>query len=123
MSATNLELIKKKGAAFTTKSLTTSSTVTTHTAKTGRTADGFIFETVIRVNTDSESNMTITVPDGEYYGQTLLVLMETLGGSATVDATTTTGDNATQMTAAGGYSVLAWHGSTLGWAQIMNSAT
>jgi hypothetical protein len=124
MSANNRELTKKKSAvSFTTKLLTTSSTNTTYTAKTGRTTDGFLFDIVVRVNTTSESSMTITLPDGVYYGQTFTAIMETLGGSAKVDVSTTSGDDATQMSAAGGYSVLMWHGSTLGWAQIMNSAT
>ena len=124
MSANNRELTKKKSAVnFTTKPLTTAATNITYTAKTGRTTDGFLFDLVIRVNTDSESSMTITLPDGVYYGQTCTVIMETLGGSAKVDVSTTSGDDATQMSAAGGYSVLMWHGATLGWAQVMNSAT
>jgi hypothetical protein len=67
--------------------------------------------------------MTITVPDGKFYGQRLLVIFEVEGNNENVDATTTTGDNATQMTAAGGYSDLVWQGSTLGWVELSSEAT
>jgi hypothetical protein len=103
--------------------LTTASGDITYTAKTGRVADSFKFDRVIRVTTTATFDMTITVPDGVFYGQRLLVIFEVEASNETVDVTTTTGDNATQMTAAGGYSLLEWHGSTLGWAEVANSAT
>ena len=78
---------------------------------------------VIRVTTGSTYSLTITVPDGVYYGQRLLVLFEVEGGTETVDVSTTTGDDATQMTAAGGYWNGEWHGATIGWATISGSAT
>jgi hypothetical protein len=105
------------------KQFTTSSGVITYTAKTGRDSDDFIIDKVIRVTTGSTYSLTITVPDGVYYGQTLLVLLEVEGGTETVDVNTTTGDNATQMTAAGGYWYGMWHGSTIGWCTIAGSAT
>ena len=123
MSAFNWFSTEAKALALRTKLLTTSSTTTTYTAKVGRAADNFVFDRVIRVNTDSESSMTITVPNGVAYGQELIVLMETLGGSATVDVTTDTGDDATQMTAAGGYWIGRWMGSTIGWITEDGSAT
>ena len=123
MSATNRELTKKKGAAFTTVNLTTSATNVTYTARTGRTADGFIFDVFIRVTSTSGNNMAISIPDGVYYGQTLTILFEAEGNAETISATTTTGDTPTNMTGAGGYSVLLWCGSIIGWAQVMNSAT
>ena len=67
MSANNRELTKKKGAAFSTVSLTTATTNVAYTAKVGSSSDGFHFDTFIRVDTTSESVMTITVPDGVYY--------------------------------------------------------
>ncbi len=103
--------------------LTTSSTTTTYTAKVGRPADDFIHDRFITVTSTSGNSMTITVPNGVYYGQRLTVLFAVEANAETVDVTTTTGDDATQMTAAGGYSTLEWHGSTLGWAQVLNSAT
>lgn len=103
--------------------LTTSSTVTTYTAKTGGASNDFIEDRFITVTTTNGNSMTITVPDGTYYGQRLTVLFEVEANAETVDVSTTTGDDATQMTGAGGYSNLEWHGSTIGWAQISNSAT
>jgi hypothetical protein len=124
MSAHNWFLTKKKAFVESgTKALTTASGDITYTAKTGRVADSFKFDRVIRVTTTATFDMTITVPDGVFYGQRLLVIFEVEASNETVDVTTTTGDNATQMTAAGGYSLLEWHGSTLGWAEVANSAT
>ena len=104
-------------------SLTTSSTLTTYTARTGGPGDSFMADTFIRVTSTSGNSMTITLGDGVEYGQLCTVLFEVEASAETVDVSTTTGDDATQMTGAGGYSVLMWHGSTLGWAQVMNSAT
>ena len=122
-SPQNWSLTQKKAADLTTKHFTTSSGVTTYTAKTGRVADGFQFDNVIRVTTASTYSLTITVPDGVFYGQQLFVLFEVEGGTETVDVTTTTGDDATQMTAAGGYWLGIWCGSTIGWATLDSSAT
>lgn len=111
------------GSSQRVKQFTTKSGSITYTAKTGRAADDFVVDRVIRVTTGATFNLTITVPDGTYYGQTLLVLFEVEGSAETVNVTTTTGDDGTQLTAAGGYDVLVWHGSTLGWCLIASSAT
>lgn len=124
MSAHNWFLTKKK--AYTesgTKNLTTAAGAITYTAKTGRVADSFKFDRVIRVTTTATFNMTITVPDGVFYGQRLLVIFEVEASDESVVVSTTTGDDGTTITAAGGYTILEWHGSTLGWAEIANSAT
>jgi len=105
------------------KHLTTASGVITYTAKTGRDSDGFVIDRVIRVTTTATYSMTITVPNGVYYGQELYVIFETEGSAETVDVSTTTGDDATQMTAAGGYWLGKWAGSTIGWQTISSSAT
>ena len=103
--------------------LTTAAAVITYTAKTGRAADDFVIDRVIRVDGTSGSAMTITLPDGVYYGQRCLVILEVYAATSTVNVSTTTGDDATQMTAAGGYSDLVWMGSTLGWVELSNEAT
>ena len=123
MSAGNFFETKRKAFDLRTVNLTTSSTVTTYTAKVGGASDNFVVDRFIRVTTTSGNSMTITLPDGKYYGQQFTVLFEVEANAETVDVSTTTGDDATQMTAAGGYSKLEWHGSTIGWAQIANSAT
>ena len=123
MSAFNWFNTEHKALDLRTKVLTTSTTNLTYTAKTGRAADNFIVDRVIRVNGTSGSAMTITVPDGVAYGQRLLVILEVYASTSTVDVSTTTGDDSTQMTAAGGYSDLVWHGATLGWVELSNEAT
>lgn len=123
MSAFNWFSTEAKALDLRTVALTTASGEITYTARTGRAADNFIFDRVIRVTTTSTYSMTITVPDGVAYGQRLLVIFEVEGGTETVDVSTTTGDDATQMTAAGGYSDLVWHGDTLGWVELSNEAT
>lgn len=123
MSSFNWFNTEQKAFDLRTKLLTTSSTNTTYTAKTGRPADNFIIDRVIRVTTASESSMTITVPNGTYYGQQLLVIHEVLGGSATVEVDCSTGDAGTSLTAAGGYNRFEYHGDTLGWCLIASSGT
>jgi hypothetical protein len=124
MSAHNLHLTKGKAAnKMTTKSLTTSSTLTTYTARTGIPSDNFQVDEFIRVTSSDGNNMAITVGSGYYYGQPLTVLFEVEANAETVDVTCTTGDNGTQLTAAGGYNEFRWHGSTIGWCLINSSAT
>ena len=123
MSAFNFLDTERKAFDLYTKHFTTASGKITYTAKTGRAADNFMFDRVIRVTTTATYSLTITVPAGSYYGQQLMVLFETEASSETVDVTTTTGDDATQMTAAGGYWIGIWCGSTLGWATLDSSAT
>lgn len=105
------------------KQFTTASGVITYTAKTGRATDDFVVDRVIRVTTGSTYSLTITVPDGTYWGQELYVIFEVEGSAESVNVTTTTGDDATQMTAAGGYWLGKWAGSTIGWQTISGSAT
>jgi len=115
----------KRGAyKLRTKVLTTSSTNTTYTAKTGRATDNFITDAVIQVVTTDGNDMTITVPNGVHTGQTLLVECTTNAGTNdTIDATTDTGDNATQITGVSGWSMLLWIDDTNGWVEMAGSAT
>ena len=105
------------------KQFTTKSGLITYTAKTGRAADDFVIDRVIRVTTAATFSLTVTVPDGVFYDQRLLVIFEVEGSEETVDVTTTTGDDGTQLTAAGGYNEFVWMGSTLGWTLVNSSAT
>lgn len=122
MSAFNWFQTEKQ--AFNLRTVNWTADEASYTAKTGRTADNFVIDRVIRVTTTaSGEDKTITVPDGVYYGQRLLVILEVLGDDETLDVSTTTGDDATQMTGAGGYSDLCWMGDTLGWVELSNEAT
>jgi len=123
MSAFNWFTTEYKALGLRTKLLTTSTTNTTYTAKTGRAADNFIVDRVIRVDGTSGSVMVITLPSGVAYGQRCLIILEVYAATSTVDVETASGDDATQMTAAGGYSDMVWHGATLGWVELSNETT
>lgn len=56
----------------------------TYTVRTGRTADGHIIDNPVDV-ADAPSNFTLTVPDGEVMGQTLLIVMSS--NASTIDCT------------------------------------
>ncbi len=123
MSAFNWFNTEKQAFDMRTKTLTTADGDITYTAKTGRAADNFVIDRVIVVTSTATFSMTITLPDGVYYGQECLVIFEVEASNETVDVSTTTGDDATQMTAAGGYSNLMWQGDTLGWVEMDSEAT
>lgn len=128
MSAFNWFETQRKAHDLYTKQFTTASGVITYTAKTGTVAttgvkNGGPLERFIRVTTASTYSLTITIPDGVFYGQKLDVLFEVEGGTETITCTTDTGDNGTSLTGAGGYNRFEWHGTTLGWALISSSAT
>ena len=123
MSAANWFNTERMAYVLRTKQFTTADGAITYTAKTGRVADSFVVDRVIRVTTTSTYSLTITIPDGTHYGQQLLVIFEVEGGTETITTTPTTGDSGTSLTAAGGYNRFEWHGDTLGWALIDSSAT
>lgn len=123
MSAFNFFTTEAKALDLRTKALTTADGEITYTARTGRAADNFVFDRVIRVTTTSTFSMTITLPDGIAYGQQFLVIFEVEGGTETIDVSTTTGDDSTQLTAAGGWTIMQWAGSTIGWLELAKSAT
>ena len=115
MAAENFQAKDDFGTTQRVKQFTTSDGVITYTAKTGRAADDFVIDRVIRVTTGSTFSLTITVPDGVYYGQRLLIIFEVEGGTETIDTSVTTGEEITQLSAAGSWSELVWLGSTAGW--------
>jgi len=117
---------ERKAFDLRTKSLVSSTTNLTYTARVGGASDNFIIDRVIRVDSSSGSVMTITLPDGKYYGQRLLVVCDAYAatGTVNVDVDTVAGTDATPLTGAGGYTILEWHGSTAGgWDEIKASAT
>jgi len=128
MSAFNWFETKRKAHDLYTKHFTTSDGVITYTARTGTdattgTKNGGPLDRFIRVTTGSTFSLTITIPDGVFYGQKLDILFEVEGGTETITCTPDTGDSGTSLTAAGGYNRYEWHGSTIGWALISSSAT
>ena len=124
-SAGNLFETLRKATDLRTKVLTTSTTNTTYTARVGGASDNFITDKVIRVDGTSGSAMTITLPNGKFYGQTILVVLDVWAATSTVDVDVETypGTDSTQITGAGGYTLLMWFGSVSGWVEIHNAVT
>lgn len=123
MSSANWFETERKAVNQRTVNLTTSSGNITYTARTGRVTDGFQTDRVINVTTTATYSMTITVPNGTYFGQLLLVSFVTEGSEETVNVTPDTGSAATEMTDDGGYWVGMWTDSVNGWKTLAYSAT
>lgn len=128
MSVGNWFFTEARAFELRTKELTTSSTLTTYTAKTGRVAttglrDGSgVIDRVIKVTTTSGNDITITVPNGLYPGQQLLIIFQAEGSDETVTLTPDSG-SLTNLTAYTGYSSLEWINSDVGWVTLSHSAT
>ena len=123
MSAGNWFETRRKAFKLRTKVLLSS--VATYTARVGGASDDFIVDRVIRVDGTSGTALVITLPDGKYYGQRILVTLDVYAATSTVDVDvdTTAGTDSTQITGAGGYTILVWLGSTTGWVEVANAVT
>lgn len=121
-SAGNFFETERKAYDLRKKSLLSS--VVTYTARVGGASDNFIVDKVISVDGTSGTALVITLPDGKYVGQTIIVILDIYAATSTVDVDvdTVAGSDSTQITAAGGYTILMWTG-TVGWKEIANSAT
>ncbi len=116
MSAGNFFNTEQRAFNLRTKVLTNEST---YTMKMGSASDDFIVDRVVEVvTTAAGNNLTITVPDGVYPGQRLLIILKTLGDDETVTVTTTSGDDVA-MSAAGDFVSMEWIDSTVsGWQTV-----
>ena len=115
MDSANFDFANKQNAVVRTVTLTNKAT---YTVNVGSSSDSFVADRVINVVTTADGNdLVITVPDGLYGGQRLLINLVTLGDDETVTVTTTTGDDATLDTL-GDYISLEWTNSTSGWQQV-----
>ncbi|TES90641.1 MAG: hypothetical protein E3J87_09575 [Candidatus Cloacimonadota bacterium] len=120
MASGNWFETRRKAYGMRTKKITTSSTLTTYTTRAGGASDNFIEDAVIEVTTTSGNSLTITVSDGTYSGQTLLVIFTVEGNNEGVTITPDTGA-ATNLTADRGYSLLMWV-AVRGWTEISADA-
>jgi len=111
MSVTNYFETRRKAYDFRTKAVTAD-----YTTRAGGTSDDFVEDRVITVS-DAPENFTITVSDGVYEGQRLLITILSNDNSITVTVTTDTGDDCTLDTA-GDYVSLEWVNDTAGWQEI-----
>jgi len=114
---------KRKAYKLRTKELTTSATNITYTSRAGGAGDGFIIDRVIQVTTTDGNSMDITVSNGVYPGQKLLVVFVSEANAETIVTDVDTGDDGTTLTATGGWKILLWIDDTNGWIEMAASAT
>ena len=119
MSSGNWFETKRKAHNLRTVDITTSSTVTTYTVRTGGASDNFIQDRVIDVVLTSGNNLAIALGDGVYEGQELLINFVSEENAETVTVTAETGSGGDSvLDTAGDYMKLEWINSTLGWVAI-----
>lgn len=119
MSAGNFFETERKAFDLRTKAITTSASVITYTARVGGASDNFIVDRVIQITTTSGNSMVVTVPNGKYPGQQLLIVFVTEGNAETVTTSVSTGNNITQRDATGEWSILMWIDDTNGWVEMV----
>lgn len=99
-----------------------------YTTRAGGSGDTFIEDRVVSVS-DPTAIFTITVSDGTYEGQELLIvylsnantITVTIAADAASSATNT--DVAATMATAGQYLGLLWVNATVGWVAVIQSTT
>jgi len=92
-----------------------------YTVRVGGTSDNFIIDRVVTV-TDPSDNFTITVPDGKYRGQRLLVSLASNASNKRATVSTTGGNYKLQYN--GMYVSLEWvEAGTGGWVSLANYST
>lgn len=112
MSSANRLFERERAFEQYTKVLTN---LATYTIKVGSVDNNFIADRVVEVVTTTDgNNLVITVPNGVYPGQCLLIVLKTLGHDETVTITATTGDSSA-MSSAGDYVSLEWIDAVSGW--------
>lgn len=116
MSNKNFEFRRGQSAVANTRTITA-----TATARTGRVADNFVFDNPIIVD-DPAADVTLTIPDGSYVGQLLLVNLTGNASSKTLTVTCTTGTDYSTSTD-GQYTLMIWSGATAGWAKVSGNMT
>ena len=121
-SAGNWFETRRKSHKLREKNITTSATVTTYTVRTGGPTYDFIEDAIVNVTTAESCDITITMPDGTYAGQIVIINFVTEASAETVTVTASTGSGGdSTMTSAGQYMVLMWTNATTGWVAISES--
>lgn len=93
----------------------------TATVKTGTPTYNGLFDNPVIV-TDPAAATTVTIPDGDYVGQTLMIVLESNDNSQTLTVTCTTGTDYSTSTA-GQFTLMVWTGATAGWAKVAGTMT
>lgn len=126
MSAGNWFLTRK--GAFEEKTIDLySANRVTYTVRMGASSDDFIIDRVINWHhLDFYGNIAITVPDGLYEGQRLLinlVSIDTVSDDITVTPETALVTVDYDLTTAGDYCSLEWTNATGGWVYLAEETT
>jgi len=121
-SAGNLFETMRKAIDLRTKEITSSSTVTTYTIRTGGTTYNFIEDAVVEITTGDGCDLAIALPDGTYLGQKILIKHVVDGGSSTITVTASTGSGGdSTLDTAEQYMYVMWIGGTTGWIALSES--
>ncbi len=109
MGAANLLSTRKKAFDLREKAVDT-----TYTVRVGATGDNFISDRVITI-TNPVANFTITLPNGSYFGQEVLISLLSNDSAVTVTVYKETPDASVAMTDVGDYASFEYVNDTVGW--------
>lgn len=109
MSIENLFSTRKKAFDLREKAVTS-----TYTVRVGGTPYNFITDRVITI-TNPAANFTITLPNGSYFGQEILISLLSNDEDVTVTIYKATPDASVTMNTAGDYASFEYVNDTTGW--------
>lgn len=116
MSSGNFFETERKAYDLRTKAITAN-----YTARVGGASDNFIVDRVINVtNSNATANITVTVPDAKHAGQRLLIVYTLASGTG--DLIVSSRGTITNQTATGGYALMEWINSSVGWVPVKEYA-
>ena len=117
MAAGNLFITRKKAFVLRTKAVNA-----TYTVRVGGSVYNHIKDRVITV-TDPVAGFTITIPDGVYEGQQLLITFLSDANNVTVIAYKSTPGAGVNLTTAGDFVSLEWVNDDAGWILLAYQST
>lgn len=126
MSAGNYFLTRKKSFDGSTLAMDSSDAVS-YTIRLGSASDGFIYDRVLNWSVlDFYGNVAVTLPNGRYEGQRVLVNLvaaDTPGDTVTVTPATALVTASYILSAVGDYCSLEWSNATGGWVYLAEQTT
>jgi len=131
MSGGNWFLTRKKAFDLRTISLTSGADTATvgptdaYTVKVGTPTNDFVVDRVINVTLTAGNDLAITLPNGIFEGQRILINLVLDGGTSTATVTPATANTTATyaLTTLGDYCSLEWMNATEGWAYLSEVTT
>ncbi len=117
MGASNYFKIRKEGFELRTKEV-----VAAYTVRVGGSNDGHHIDRVITI-TDPTTSFRVTIPDGSYEGQELLVTLISDANDETIQVWKSTPGAGINLTAAGDFASLEWVNDDAGWIVLAFEST